>query len=576
MASNGFDSDQFLRDTDAFARLVRAADFSARSRRGGNIPSSCVALLFSGAGQPRLARSGEAFDADGASEVLLVKTAPIALNYRISKLPSKDNFDIHAEVWISIQTMPERTELGLLRRELLGNRERADIRDLTRFCEEAVRDALAGFIRTRDAAALLSPEAWSEFDAVMAERFAPLGFSSGLALAGDVRLSLNSPDYDETRRATALQADRAKRAEAEAATRAAAMESHRKELEEMVSLIERAGVAKDSAAFLKTIQALDTTRRAEVYSGLMGLTARSGRTEAVLIVAGQELVWINPRDPQSPARRLSLPDSIGPLRSIRLSADRATALIGARSGVHVVDLSAGGTKSFVLKTSRELRGGVNAAVAVADRIYATHSEVGLTSWSIVDSVAPSACLLDHTRSAKSVRDVQLHKDRLWFTAGPGVLSWTMDASAPQILNAGAVIECLLAAGESVFAGLDNGAVLQWEIADPESPQEIRPPTGRPVHSLDWLAGGGAPRLLIADDQPHLTLQVLDDTCRAEYRWKRGLRWGFAAADFIIGVDESRDRLVLWRSEDPREPVVTVSIGQLTGHPIQDVGILACA
>ncbi|HUN82073.1 MAG TPA: hypothetical protein VMV81_11270, partial [Phycisphaerae bacterium] len=450
-----------------------------------------------------MVRSGGAFDAEEASEILLVKTSPLALNYRFSKLPSKDDFDIHAEVWISVMAMPERTELGLLRRELLGNRASADVRDMTRFCEDVVRDAIASFIRTREAGALHSPQVWSEFDAVMAEKFAPLGFSSGLALAGDVRLNLNSPDYEATRRATAIQTDRAKRAEAESATRAAAMESHRKELEEMVGLIERAGATRDAAVFMKAIQSLDTVRRAEVYSGLMGIDARADQTESILVVAGQQLIWFDPRNLQSPTRQLSLPDSMGPLRSVRITTDRTTALIGARSGVHLVKLSDGATRSLALKSSRELRGGVNAAVMVADSIYATHSEVGLMTWRVTDSGPPSACLPEHTRDARSVRDVQFHQDRLWLSAGQAVLSWNMDDSPAQILSANSAIQCLLVAGDRVFAGLDGGAVLQWEIADSESPREIRPPTGRPVHSLDWLAGGGAPRLLIADDQPYL-------------------------------------------------------------------------
>jgi hypothetical protein len=101
---------------------------------------------------------------------------------------------------------------------------------------------------------------------------------------------------------------------------------------------------------------------------------------------------------------------------------------------------------------------------------------------------------------------------------------------------------------------------------------IRPPSGEAVHSLEWLPGGGAPRLLIADKRPYLTLQVLGDTYHAAYRWTQPLRWGFAAEDWIIGVNDARDQLIIWRGDTPEEPVATLHIGRLFGQSIQDVAL----
>ena len=577
MISAAFDINQFIRDTAAVARLVPASDLFPRSLRRIQLPPSCIALACTENHQPQLIKGGGWIDAETASEVMFVKTGPAFINYRISRLNSKDDFEFQAEVRIAVQVVPERTELALFRREVLGHSGRADISDLTRHCEETVRETLTAFAAQREAETLSSPGSWTDFDAFLAERFNPLGFSSGLSLAADVRLTLDSPDFQEAKLAAVNQADRAKRAESEAARRALALETRRSEMEDLIKLIERARAADDPAHFLKTIQLMDAARRAETYGGLMGLSAQTSQTAAIVTVAGQELLWFDPSSPTVPSRRLELPASLGALRSVRLTADGERALVGARTGVHIVNLDDGMTQSYLFPMSREPRGGVNAAALIEDKLYATHSEIGLVRWTISNADAAESCLADLTKGAKTVRDAQSQDGRLWFAAGPRVIAWNpKDPPSAVTYLAPNDVQTLLVADGGVFAGLDNGAILRWPIGHPVDAEPLRPADGRAVHSLEWLGGGGAPRLLIADQQPYLTLQVLGDSYQAQYRWRRGLRWGFAAEDLIVGVDESRDQLILWRSDDPHEPFATISIGRLTGQPIQDVGIIPCA
>jgi len=114
----------------------------------------------------------------------------------------------------------------------------------------------------------------------------------------------------------------------------------------------------------------------------------------------------------------------------------------------------------------------------------------------------------------------------------------------------------------------------WTTAAPVEAEPIRPPGGGPVHSLVWMSGGGVPRLLIADKRPALSLYVLGDAYHAEYRASQPLRWAAAADDLIVAVNEPRDQIILWRPEEPEEPLAAVSIGRLCGHSVQDVALLA--
>jgi len=155
------------------------------------------------------------------------------------------------------------------------------------------------------------------------------------------------------------------------------------------------------------------------------------------------------------------------------------------------------------------------------------------------------------------------------------VGWRPDDAGPPIrLTALCEITALLSTCSDVVAGLRDGTVLRWLGAQADGAQTVRSATGSAVRSLAWLSGGGVGRLLVGDGSPHLDLLVLGDSFRGEYRCGQNLRWGFAAEDLVVGVNDRRDQLFTWRIDDPETPVAGVSVGRLTGHSIQDVAMLA--
>ena len=572
MTATRFDLEQFLRDAAAIARVVSAGDLFSRTTRPVQMPTSCIALVWDGAVLPRLSLSAERLEPEGVREVFLVKKEPITLRFQFARLASTDGYDFSAEVEFRVQPVAERTELGLLRRHLTQGAE-LKLADIARSCEELIRPAVSEFVRARPAEALLTPSISAELVPLLTDRFTPLGFSTGLTWVGDARVSLTSPDFADSRRAETLEAERRQRAQADAQRRAAANENRRREIQELIDLVNQAG---DTSVIHSASQSMNPSHRADVYLGMLAVASKKSAAKSVLlVVAGQELLHFKPDHPNEPSQRLSLPADLGPLRSVRLSPDQNAALVGARTGLHIVHLKDETIQSYPWPAQNPPRGGMNAAAIMGDALFATHSEIGLIRWPLSDPSKPALCLDSATKTEKAVRDVQVWNECLFFAAGPRVISWKPNEPDPsQTYQAPADIQSLIVADNSIFAGLDNGTITQWPIGDPADIQELQTATGRPVHSLDWLCGGGAPRLLIADHQPHLTLRVLNDQHFTEYRWRRPLRWGFAADDCIAAVDESRDRLIRWHPTDPSEPCAADSIGQITGHAIQDVAILA--
>jgi hypothetical protein len=198
--------------------------------------------------------------------------------------------------------------------------------------------------------------------------------------------------------------------------------------------------------------------------------------------------------------------------------------------------------------------------------------VGLIRWAIDTPEQFDLPLSERLADCKSVRDVQADATgRIWLAADKQVLGFSVPSlEVIASLAAPASITALLIADESVIAGLADGRIVRWHFGAFDSSEIVRHACGRVVESLAWLEGGGAPRLLVGDRQPHLEMLVLGDAFSVEYRCAQLVRWGHASADWIVGVNDRRDQLILWRTDTPQEPERIVNLGQLCGHSIQDV------
>jgi hypothetical protein len=612
-----FDITVLNRDPELVAALVQAGDVFSLLVRQVVVPPPCVGLVWTTARQPRLAPGGSVVESGDVRELLLARTTSFSLDFTAGRLTSKDGFDFSATASVAVQIIPERTELASFRHALLGGGDHVRTDDLRRHSAETVQAALFDFVSARAASALLTPAASAEFEPVLTERFKPLGFESGLALTGDVRVTLESSDYLRTRQAEQAAAARRKQGETEEQLRSAAAQARLKHLAEIGELLDRVrGMAADNRTGIRElIGTFDPARRGALYEGLLAAGPASRPTAALLLVAGQEIIALDPADPQEPRCRQPLTPVIGPLRSIRLAhrGGETLALVGARLGVLVLAVTARSEPdgsivlsprgTFAYQPPFEPRGGVNASLLIGDCLYATHSELGLLQWPYAPSEPPQMsvtkivgstpaaealatsaaagarlCLIEYTTKAKTVRNLQVDESgRLWFSADDRVIGWSPDRQAAPIqLNPPSVVESLLVSEGFVYAGLRNGSVVYWHAANPGEMETVRGPAGSAVESLAWLAGGGVPRLLVADGCAQLELRVLGDAYRAEYRCNQPLRWGFAADDWIVAVNDRRDQLVIWPSATPGAPSAVVSIGRLCGHSIQDVILLpAC-
>ncbi|HPF37105.1 MAG TPA: hypothetical protein P5081_00260 [Phycisphaerae bacterium] len=576
-----FELDNLTRDATLVAQAAFANDLFSFLARQVVVPPSCAALVESHGGQPHVVAAGQPIESDGVREVLFVRTTPFECAYDFADFESADGFRFTGRVEMTVLVMTDRTELASFKRELIGSGRSVNVERLRRHCEEAVQAGLAKFLASRPAEELVRPDVWNDFDGVLAESFSQVGFSSGLALGRDPRLSLKSLAFEESRTEAKAADIRRQREEEEQRRREEAAAARHRHLADIGSMLAKVREMADTTGALdvaEMIRSFSADQRGDLYQGLLSMDRDARPTKYALVATGSSLLWFDPADPQEFRRKQKFPDAdIGQLRSVRVveSMGATRILVGARNGVLVLDAEGEPLYTCVLHGRPELRGGFNASTMIGTDVYATHSEVGLVRWR-KDAPETAIHCLDHlTEGCHSVRDVQRDDaGRIWLGIDNIVVSWNpKEDDSDHAAGAPAEVTTLAVADGYAIAGLKNGAIVRWTIGDMKRMETLRRQTGGPVRSVSWLSGGGVPRLLVGDSRPYLELMVLGDAYQGQYRCFHEMRWGFAAEDIVVGVNERRDIFIIWKKNTPDQPAAHVSVRRLTGRSIQDVALL---
>lgn len=561
------------------AALIPADQAFARKRL--TVPIHCGALI-TGDGAPCVARAGEEIQREGARELLIFATGPMRLTARIESLAASDGWDVQADIELEATIIAEKPELLALRRAAFSAPGYLSSDQIVTCVRQLLLSAAGNFAKKSAAADLIRSDAGNAAAETVLAVLQPELFAIGISLIRVVRIEFRSPAFQADQRDRQRDAQLKRHAETDAQIRESLTAVRRKQMAGVEELLQRlAALSRENPGMpmADLIRMFDPQQRGDLYRGLLA-SQPATRTAAILAVAGQDLLWFAPERPTEPTRRLTLPPEAGPLRSIRIARnnDATTLLAGAARGVHRVSPSGEILGTFIFEPPREVRGGVNAATIIGDRLFATHSEVGLISWPLASNDKFEFLLPGETQNARTVRDAQADVDgRLWFAVADSVLAWNpADGSPPIRRRLPSAVECLAITHSFAIAGLDEGRVLHWSRIAPDrgEAQTLRPPTGDAVHSIGKLESSGVPRILVADGRPMADLIVIDDAQRIEFRAPEPLRWAWAAEDCIVAANERRDRLFLWPIAGPEEPAASIPVGRITGHTIQDAILLA--
>lgn len=302
-------------------------------------------------------------------------------------------------------------------------------------------------------------------------------------------------------------------------------------------------------------------------------------TRWVVVAAGDELMFFEPQSLDEPNRRLTVSGAAGAVRSIQIvkNADGEPALLlGAATGVYRWPIDrAEPDLTLLIEDVPSVRGGFNTVAVVGDRVFASHSELGVREWNMSDPGSAKRRFESMIQGAKAVRGVQFFEGDLYCAIDDRVIRWPADETTdrPTRIYTGSIatITALCPTPEDLFAGNGEGDILHWPKGRDTKPDRLHTGLHRAAESVWLLSTHGVRRLVYTDTSLYVHARVLGDnfTCRYEAGGQT-LRRVEVAPDLLVATNELRDRLICWTPGQPAQPAAVVQVSRICGHSVQDV------
>lgn len=553
------------------------------------IPVGWAALGLRKGQDPIFAGPGKTYEDEDTEDLLFIRSAPACCVVDATDLASADGYACNGTLEVSVRIIEETGELAAFRRTIVGSSEMVRRMDLQRHLQWEMHKVLAELAANHKAEELLNGIDCDIVRHAVESRLGGICLAGGLGLEGPAVAQFDSPAYREHRRQQANLDNRNRHLAARARVQEALARAQKERLSHTVDILQelvRAAESRSDLSVADLLRSFGESERAEMYAALWHLCPPLRRAGQIAVVSGQEVLLFAPNDLERPARRLPLPETLGPLRSVAADARSLEAqllMVGSRLGVHLVDLDSGNVVDSLsaaeLAEGVEIRGGINASAMSDERVYATHSELGVLAWPRGMFGPPVEKLLPEvTAGADTVRSALFAEGQLFFSVDEEVWAQPEDLASccKPVLYSGSKdrISALTVAGSVIYAGNAAGQVLAWDLGDPDTARIVRGASGSPVESVDVLDGGAVDHLLIADRSYALQSVVVEDKYIRRYEsGTMPVRRAAVAGDLFVAINDNRDRLIAWDPHKPSQPSAVVVLPHLTGSTIQDLCII---
>jgi hypothetical protein len=494
---------------------------------------------------------------EGATQV---RTSPLRSRLRLSALTSSDDHSLEIAFTCGIAALDTHVERQMLTEAFLSDRDAVSADDVLGHFSAALRAAAARAIAKQPAEYWLNDSSRPELIETFRAAAKPVAFNCGVELLPPFELSVESPTLQREKLET-MQRKLAER-------RAAGQVEHVQRAAEMLKQFQ---TLREATPGLSPGQILDRVNPADRGSMLetLLLATSSGGERELWVVAGPNLVRINPRVEPPTTQLIPLPTHLGPLRSVQPSEINGSnrLLIGAQTGVFLFDPSARDQTIEYADTEIASPLGFNSVVRVNDTIFATHAEAGLVAWRS-DDKKPAFAIRpqDHQRPANVT---ELDDHRVIYSAGGNVFIADGEGKVLPVSSGGEAVMFIAVEGDHVLIARATGLVEQLDretfnrVAAAQRAGDICS-----AGLLPWL---GSTRLLLATEDGPVQCIGTDDPLVTQYASPhRGLRAVAAVADTVAGVSGDRQRLVLWKSWDGRKPFAEIHLANVARHRVADV------
>ncbi len=586
MISGKFDPESFFQRTDNVALHVPASELFGLLKRSLDLPIQWAALISRTTGDHEVVRSGGSVSSDEAQAVMFVRVTPVDISFVAENLSSQDGFACKAEVKTRLAIIPERGEMLSFQQHLLGSRRVAQAEGLASYLQPSLHAGLAKLAAEQDAAALVDARTNDAISNALADAVEPACFAAGLVLERRPTARFESSALRQVQQVQQTAA--ARRVEHEAARQLdealqTAWAEHVDQLASLLTRLNELAAASPEVKLPDLLRTFSERQRGQLYEALFATEEPTTRTRWLVVAAAEELLFFDPQALDSPNRRLKIDGPTGQARSVRCATvpdQGAVLLVGAATGVYLwpIDRSTPET-TFLVSDGPRVRGGFNAAVLVGERLFATHSELGIHEWDLGEPTSGQPRFASMTAGAKAVRDVEFFDGDLYCSIDDRVIRWPVDDATDRpthiYTGSAALITALCPTADGLFAGNSDGDILHWAGGRDTEPEVLCRGQKRAAESLWLLASHGVRRLIFTDTSHRVHAKVLGDSFECNYEaGGQTLRRVDVAPDLLVATTELRDRLICWKPGHPDKPYATIALASLTGRSVQDVCLVS--
>ncbi len=551
------------------------------------IPDTWMGLLIRGDGRRSVVPAGEAPRGDAGDTLVLVRNRAIATPVAIERGVSNDGHAIDATIELLLRCPMREDELAAFRTALLAS-ERLTLEDL----EKAVRDAgaaaaLRDFAKARPAAQLVHEDVRDALAEHMRRALQRFLFASGLAVEriGGVSFCSRTLVEEETR--TRDVARQTREIETRRVVEAAALTATQRRVEGLGSILDKLKAFEQTGAgkWHDLLPALTPSERGRLLENLWRITPDRSVAQAIVVVGGMEVLWLDPAAPDRIIERLTLPENLGGLRSVSIApGDRPEAgpptgalLVGAASGVWVLSATDGSVRAKLgAATDGAPTTGFNSAVRNEEYVLAAHSQLGLWTWR--ESHTSIQLIKPQGGVPKTIRSVVTTEDGHFLVGvDDAVRVFAPDLAPVRTLEIGrGAVHGIATDHDRVFVTTSDGLLLADNWRAP-SVWEVLHRGREAIETVQRRRWNDLVELVIPGGEDGVLGIYGDEGVSARLMTSRApIRRAWACDDVVVGLSAARDRLIVLNANLPETLPREAPLARLTGRSIQDACIVTRA
>ena len=299
---------------------------------------------------------------------------------------------------------------------------------------------------------------------------------------------------------------------------------------------------------------------------MAGAAEGGGKTQPDLwAVSGPYLLRIDAKLESPQPKLIPLPSTVGPLRSVR--SDDRLLLIGARSGVLIIDPYTPDAARVYRHPSLVSEHGFTSVTTAGDRVWACHRQGGLVAWNMSDPQNPAVIINPAQLDGEPKHLVCANE--LFFAVGCRVMKILPNGQLSSVIAVNSAVVGLFVVDGQILIASESGVITLLDLRTLETTSETST-TGRLSGAalLPWLS---STRLLLNRVDGAIDCIGLEDQLVTQFSaGHTGMRAASACAGKVAAMSSDRQKLLLWNAWDGRRTAAEIYVTGITHHRIADV------